>query len=49
MIAIFSLLLAGIVQLVRYILLRRGHRTHTLEAVHHEAQLHAKEKPEGQS
>jgi hypothetical protein len=45
----FSLVLAGVVQLVRYGLLRREHRAHTLTAVHHEAQLHAKEKQEEQS
>jgi hypothetical protein len=49
MILAFSLVLAGVVQLVRYALLRRGHRTHTLEAVHHEAQLHARGKEEGES
>lgn len=32
----FSLLLAGVVQLVRYRLLKRAHREHTVAAVHHE-------------
>lgn len=32
----FSLLLAGVVQLVRYLLLKRAHRGHTVAAVHHE-------------
>lgn len=32
----FSLLLAGVVQLVRYSLLKRAHRDHTVAAVHHE-------------
>lgn len=32
----FALLLAGIVQLVRYLLLRRDHRLHTVEKVHEE-------------
>jgi hypothetical protein len=35
-IALFTLLLAGVVQLVRYVLLKREHRGHTLEAVHHQ-------------
>jgi branched-subunit amino acid ABC-type transport system permease component len=34
-IALFTLLLAAVVQLVRYVLLKREHRGHTLEAVHH--------------
>jgi hypothetical protein len=33
LIAVFTLLLAGVVQLVRYLLLRREHREHTLEHV----------------
>jgi hypothetical protein len=33
---LYALLLAGIVQLVRYLLLKGKHREHTLDAVHHE-------------
>ena len=33
---IFAVVLAGVVQLVRYALLRRDHRTHTVDAVHDE-------------
>ena len=44
----FSLVLAGVVQLVRYLLLRRGHRAHTLDAVHQDAAVHARAKDEGQ-
>ena len=33
----FAILLAGVVQLVRYLLLKRAHRDHTVSAVHHEA------------
>lgn len=32
----FSLLLAGVVQVVRRLLLKRDHRGHTVDAVHHE-------------
>lgn len=32
----FALLLAGVVQLVRRLLLSRDHRSHTFDAVHHE-------------
>lgn len=32
----FAALLAGVVQLVRYALLKRAHRGHTVSAVHHE-------------
>jgi hypothetical protein len=35
-IAVFTLLLAAVVQLVRYVLLKKEHRGHTLEAVHHQ-------------
>lgn len=35
-VVIFSLILAGVVQLVRYALLKRAHREHTVAAVHHE-------------
>lgn len=35
-VVLFSLLLAGVVQLVRYRLLKRVHRDHTVAAVHHE-------------
>lgn len=35
-IVLYATLLAGIVQLVRYLLLKKGHREHTLEAVTHE-------------
>lgn len=38
----FALLLAGVVQLVRYSLLKRAHRGHTLAAVHHEMTEHEK-------
>ena len=34
---VYATLLAGVVQLVRYVLVRRGHREHTLEAVHGES------------
>jgi hypothetical protein len=33
---LFALILAGVVQLVRYLLLKRDHRVHTVEAVHEE-------------
>lgn len=36
----FALLLAGVVQLVRYFLLKRAHRDHTVAAVHHEIVEH---------
>ncbi|HEX4935186.1 MAG TPA: hypothetical protein VFV33_18505 [Gemmatimonadaceae bacterium] len=36
----FALILAGVVQLVRYQLLKRAHRDHTFDAVHHEATHH---------
>ena len=36
----FALLLAGVVQFVRYMLLRREHRVHTAEAVHDEMVKH---------
>jgi hypothetical protein len=32
----FALVLSGVVQLVRYLLLKRAHREHTFNAVHHE-------------
>jgi hypothetical protein len=35
-IVIYAAVLAGVVQLVRYLLVRRRHREHTLEAVHGE-------------
>lgn len=35
---VYAAALAGVVQLVRYLLVRRDHREHTLEAVHHESQ-----------
>lgn len=35
-ILIFTLLLAGVVQIVRYLLLRHEHREHTFEAIHDE-------------
>lgn len=38
----FALLLAGVVQLVRYSLLKRAHRDHTVAAVHHEMAEHEK-------
>lgn len=34
---VYAAILAGMVQLVRYLLLKRTHREHTLDAVHHEA------------
>ena len=38
---VFAALLAGMVQLTRFVLLTREHRTHTFQAVHaHEAELH---------
>ncbi|GMV10620.1 MAG TPA: hypothetical protein PKC83_06940 [Gemmatimonadaceae bacterium] len=36
-VVIFALLLAGVVQLVRYLLLKRAHRDHTVAAVHHDS------------
>lgn len=33
---VYAALLAGVVQLVRYLLLKRTHREHTLSAVHHD-------------
>jgi hypothetical protein len=33
----FAAVLAGVVQSVRYLLLKRAHRAHTFDAVHHEA------------
>jgi hypothetical protein len=38
-VCLFALLLAGVVQMVRYMLLRREHRLHTAVAVH-EKQTH---------
>lgn len=38
----FALILAGVVQLVRYTLLKREHRDHTVAAVHHEIVEHKK-------
>lgn len=35
-VVIFALILAGVVQLVRYTLLKRAHREHTVAAVQHE-------------
>jgi hypothetical protein len=35
-VVLFALLLAGVVQFVRYLLLRKDHRVHTAEAVHDE-------------
>ena len=37
---LFALLLAGVVQLVRYLLLRKDHRVHTAEAVHDDIVKH---------
>jgi hypothetical protein len=37
---LFALLLAGVVQFVRYLLLRKDHRVHTAEAVHDEIAKH---------
>lgn len=44
-IAIFTLVLAGVVQIVRYLLLRHEHRDHTIDAIHdeHERQVAAHE------
>jgi hypothetical protein len=39
-VAVFALLLAGVVQLVRYLLLRRENRVHTAVAVHEEMAKH---------
>ncbi|HUQ81936.1 MAG TPA: hypothetical protein VM076_12380 [Gemmatimonadaceae bacterium] len=39
-VVLFALVLAGIVQLVRYLLLRRDHRVHTAIAVHEESAKH---------
>ena len=36
---LFALVLAGVVQVVRYTLLKREHRDHTLERVHHELEV----------
>jgi hypothetical protein len=35
-IILFTLLLAGVVQVVRYLLLRFEHREHTFDAIHEE-------------
>lgn len=35
-VVLFALILAGVVQLVRYALIKRAHRDHTVSAVHHE-------------
>ena len=32
----FALLLAGVAQSVRYLLLKRAHRGHTVAAIHHD-------------
>ncbi|MEP7383258.1 MAG: hypothetical protein ABI910_16320 [Gemmatimonadota bacterium] len=40
----FTILLAGVVQLVRYLLLKRAHRDHTVTAVHHEVTEQHKSK-----
>lgn len=40
----FAVILAGVVQLVRYLLLRRDHRDHTFSAVHHEVNEQHKSK-----
>ena len=40
----FALALSGVVQLVRYLLLRRDHRVSTAEAVHHEAERQEAER-----
>lgn len=37
LVCVFALVLAGVVQFVRYMLLRREHRVHTAVAVHEEA------------
>ena len=39
-VSLFALLLAGVVQFVRYLLLRRENRVHTAVAVHEEAAKH---------
>ena len=41
-VGVFALILAGVVQLVRYQLLKRAHRDHTFSAVHHDASTHHK-------
>lgn len=41
-VAVFALILAGVVQLVRYLLLKRAHRDHTFSAVHHDVTTHHK-------
>ncbi len=43
----FALLLAGVVQLVRYTLLKREHRGHTLDAVQHELEVQSQHKRPG--
>ena len=39
-VALFALVLAGVVQFVRYVLLRRDHRVHTAVAVHDDIAKH---------
>jgi hypothetical protein len=39
-VVVFALVLAGVVQFVRYLLLRRDHRVHTAVAVHEESAKH---------
>jgi hypothetical protein len=43
-IVVFAAALAGVVQVVRYALLRREHRQHTFEAVHHTLEREARTK-----
>jgi hypothetical protein len=45
---LFALVLAGVVQLVRYVLLKRDHRGHTLDAVQHELEVQEQHKRVGE-
>ena len=44
----FAIVLAGVVQVVRSLLLKREHRGHTLEAVHHELEVQDQHKRPGE-
>ena len=45
---LFALVLAGVVQLVRYFLLKRDDRGHTLDAVQHELEVQEQQKRVGE-
>jgi len=45
---LFALVLAGVVQLVRYVLLKRDDRGHTLDAVQHELEVQEQQKRVGE-